>query len=81
MKWIAIVLMTLSLNAEAEDKSSDSKPLELPDFSNLQQPAKRSGDGINITTDMNCKTTDGQSYSSNDTGFAACMANSQGRKQ
>ena len=81
MKRIAIALMFCSsLNAFAE-KASESKPLDLPDFSNLQQPAKKSGDGINLTTDMNCKTTDGQSYSANDTGFASCMANSQGHKR
>jgi hypothetical protein len=82
MKLIAIAALTLSLNAFADGKTSDSKPLELPDFSHLQQPSKNPAkDGVSFSADMNCKTTDGQSFTSGDAGFETCVATQKGKAQ
>jgi hypothetical protein len=82
MKLIAIAALTLSLNAFAEGQASESKPLELPDFSRLQQPAKNSAkDGVSFSADMNCKTNDGQSFSSGEAGFETCVATQKGKAQ
>ena len=77
MKLIIPVLLAFSGAAFAADGKSESKELALPDFSGLQQPSKKSGEGISFTAESKCTTNDGQSFSQTDTGFATCMSNNQ----
>lgn|GEM_PF-3777951 len=79
MKMILFAFLIAA--AFAEKAPTESKPLELPDFSNLQQPASGPKEGLSFSADMNCKTNDGQSFKSNEAGFDTCVATQKGKQQ
>lgn len=84
MKTLIFAIFLFGVNtsaAESSAKKSDSKPLELPDFSNLQPAQTGAKDGFSFSADMNCQTTDGQSFKASDAGFDTCMANQKSKQR
>jgi hypothetical protein len=81
--WIFAILL-LGANASATEagaSKSDSKTLELPDFSNLPSAPTGTKDGFSFSADMNCQTTDGQSFKASEAGFDTCMANQKSKQR
>ena len=77
---IAACLFAAPVFAENRPAASESKELALPDFSKVQNAKSGSSDGIHFSTSVDCKTTDGQTYKSGDTGFDSCMMNNGSRR-
>ncbi|MGE0633416.1 MAG: hypothetical protein AB7O96_13475 [Pseudobdellovibrionaceae bacterium] len=67
-----------NLQPEAPQKKKNTKELEVPDFSGMNEPQKSKD---TITFKSECTDNTGRTLNHNDPGFAACMSSKTSNTQ
>ncbi len=75
MKSVLVVAtLFLSLTATAAETGDETKPLEMPDFSKVQNPPDNKS-GIKVKS--HCRTSTGRTLTKSEPGYEACMSAAQ----